>query len=55
MTTVGYRPRRFSATKAPKSGSSKPAPDHKLTLAAAAAVDWPSGPVRYVIRFEPTP
>lgn len=39
MMIVRYRPRKESATKAPKSGKSDAVPNHTFTLAAAFAVD----------------
>ena len=41
-----YRPSHESATKAPSSGMRVAVPDQAFTAAAAAAVEWPSGPVR---------
>lgn len=43
---VRYRPQNESATKAPARDRSNAVPVQALTLAAAAAVDWPKGPVK---------
>lgn len=41
-----YQPKNASAKKAPRIGKSDVVPDQAFTLAAAAAVDWPNGPVK---------
>ncbi|OMO57696.1 hypothetical protein COLO4_35191 [Corchorus olitorius] len=43
---VRYRPRKASATKAPKSGRREAVPDQALTCAAAVAVDSARGLVK---------
>lgn len=43
---VRYRPKKESARKAPRRVSSMEMPDQMLTVSAAVATDWPSGPVR---------
>ena len=50
-----YRPSQASATQATGSGNIWEMPFHKSMDAAAPAIGCPSGPVRYVIRFEPNP
>lgn len=41
-----YLPKNESAMKAPTRGERNAVPDQAFTLAAAAAVDCPSGPVK---------
>ena len=55
MKIVRYLPKNASATKAPNKGRSDAVPDQAFTFSAAVAVDWPNGPVKYVIRFELIP
>lgn len=52
---VRKRPRNESATKPQRSGRNDTVPLHAFIFAAAAAVDSPSGPVRYVMRFDDIP
>ncbi|GER38669.1 F-box family protein [Striga asiatica] len=53
-TMVRYRPKYDSITRAPKSGSNKPVPDHTFMLAAADAVDCLSGPVSMTCKYKNT-
>jgi len=52
---VLYLPRKESATNAPNKGSNDAVPAHTFTFSAAVAVDWPNGPVKYVIKLEEIP
>ena len=52
---VRKRPRNESATKPQRSGRNDTVPLQALIFTAAAAVDSPNGPVRYVMRFEDIP
>lgn len=55
MMIVRKRPRNESATNAQRSGRNDTVPIQAFTLAAAAAVDSPNGPVKYIIRFDDIP
>jgi len=55
MIIVRKRPRYESARKPPRSGRNATVPVQALTFAAAAAVDSPNGPVKYIIRFDAIP